>query len=97
MVIYSQRSIILSRTLPANMTRGTPFTNVEGWRICRLCFHSGDIAQVRINEGGHHLGRSGTPHYYRGHSAATAGVMQWAKESSELAATAAHDGLNLII
>jgi hypothetical protein len=60
MVIYSQRSIIFSGMLLANMTQPPPFTNVEGQRICQLCFHAEDIAQVRINEGGHHLGKSGT-------------------------------------
>jgi hypothetical protein len=37
------------------------------------------------------------PHNYRGHSAATGDVMQWAKESRDLAETAAYDGLSLII
>jgi hypothetical protein len=78
-----------SSTLPANMTRGP--------LICQLSFHAGDIAQVQINEEVTILAGLVRPHNYRGHSAATGEVMQWAKESRDLAETAAYDGLSLII
>jgi hypothetical protein len=50
--------------------------------------------QVRINSEGHHLGTSSTASLHTASSAATGDVMQWAKESHDLAATAAYDGLS---